>query len=158
MIRQVCCHQWIQSAQDQTPHDEAADKSDQSLLPDPPEQHGPDNAQIAVDTDGHHCKDGAVHIGVENEGQETAHFWSQIPLISLELVGDLKGQSSTESHVGKGKIYHEDDGGRLGRGTEEEEPHGQAISHQVNGRDEYVQSRDRDGGARILQKVYRGVV
>lgn len=74
------------------------------------------------------------------------------------MVADLKRQCGTESHVGEGKVYHEDDGGSLGGRTEEEKPHGQAISYQVNGGDEYVKNRDGDAGFKVLQKVYRGVV
>lgn len=69
---QVCGHQRVQNAQDQTPHEEAADHSDGLPLPGLPEQHGPYDAQVAVNSDGHHGQDGAVHIGVEDEGQDTA--------------------------------------------------------------------------------------
>lgn len=68
---QVCGHQWVQNAQDQTPHEEATYDGHGLLLPDLPEQHGPDDAEVAVDSDGHHGQDGAVHIGVEDEGQGT---------------------------------------------------------------------------------------
>lgn len=67
---QVCGHQRIQNAQDQTPHEEAADNRNGLPLLGLPEQHGPDDAQVAVNSDSHHGQDGAVHVGVEDEGQE----------------------------------------------------------------------------------------
>lgn len=68
---QVRGHQRVQDTQDHTPHEEAADDSHGLPLPDLSEQHGPDDAQVAVDSDGHHGQDGAVHVGVEDECQET---------------------------------------------------------------------------------------
>ncbi len=68
---QVCRHQRVQNAQDQTPHEEAADDSDGFPPRGLPEQQWPDDAQVAVNSDGHHGQDGTVHIGVEDEGQET---------------------------------------------------------------------------------------
>lgn len=155
---QVCGHQRVQNGQDQSPHEEAADDSDGLRPLGPPEQHGPDDAQIAVDSDGHHGQDGAVHVGVEDEGQEAAHTASQSPVVSLKLVGDLKGQGSAEGQVSEGEINHEDDGDRLGRGTEEEDPHGKAISYQVNGNDDHVDDRDGNAGVCALKQVQGGVV
>lgn len=51
---QVCGHQRVQHAQNQTPHNEAADDSNELFSPGLSEQHRSDNAQIAVNTDGHH--------------------------------------------------------------------------------------------------------
>lgn len=68
---QVCGHQWVQHTQNQTPHEEAADDSNNLFILDISKHHGSDNAQVAVNTDGHHGQDGTVHVGVEDEGQET---------------------------------------------------------------------------------------
>lgn len=68
---QVCGHQWVKNAQHQTPHEKAADDSNGLPLHGLSEQHGPDNAQVAVYTNGHHGQDGTIHIGVEDKGQET---------------------------------------------------------------------------------------
>lgn len=155
---QVCGHQWEQSTQDQTPHEEAADDSNGLLLPGLSEQHGPDDAQVAVNSDGHHGQNGTVHIGVEDNGQQTAHVGSQFPVVSLELVGDLKGQGSAKGQVGEGEIYHEDDGWGLGGGAEDEEPHGKAISDQVDGSDDYVDDRDGNAGVPIHKQGQSGVV
>ena len=67
-------------------------------------------------------------------------------MVSFELVGDLEGQGSAESQVGEGEINHEDDGGSLRRRAEEEEPHGEAVSYQVNGSNNHVHDRDDDAG------------
>lgn len=65
---QVRGHQWVQDTQHQPPHEEAANHSDGLLLPDLLEHHRPDNSKVAVNPNGHHGQDGAVHIGVEDEG------------------------------------------------------------------------------------------
>ena len=70
-VGQVCGHHRPQHTQDQSPHEEATDDRDGLLLPGLSEQHGPDYAQVAVDADGHHGQDRAVHIGVEDDGQDT---------------------------------------------------------------------------------------
>ncbi len=75
---------------------------------------------------------------------------SQTPVIHLKLVGDLKGQGSAQGQVSEGEINHEDDGGSLGVGTEEEDPHGKAISNQVNGSNDDVDDRDGNAGVCIL--------
>lgn len=69
---QVRGHQRVQHAQNQPPHDEAADNSNGLVLPCLSEEHGFDDAQVAVDADGHHGQDGTVHVGVEDEGQGAA--------------------------------------------------------------------------------------
>lgn len=79
-------------------------------------------------------------------------------MVSLELVGDLEGQGSAQGQVGEGEINHEDDGGSLRRRAEEEEPHGKAISYQVNGSNQNVHDRDGDAGVYILKQVQGGVV
>lgn len=155
---QVCGHQWPQNAQDDTPHEEATEDGDGLSLPGLSEQHGPDYAQVAVNTDGHHGQDGTVHIGVEDEGQDTAHIGSQVPVVSLELVGNLKGQGSAEGQVGEGEVNHEDDGGRLRPGAEDEQPHGKAVSHQVDGGDNHVDDRNDDAGADTLKQGQGRVV
>lgn len=35
------------------------------------EHHGSDDAQVSLNADGHHGQDGAVHVCVEDQGQET---------------------------------------------------------------------------------------
>ncbi len=79
-------------------------------------------------------------------------------MVSLELVGDLKGQGSPKGQVGEGEINHEDDGGSLGGGTEQEEPHGKAISYQVNGSDNNIDDGDGNAGVYILKQGQGGVV
>lgn len=68
---QVCGHEGGQDGQDQAPHQEAADDGDGLSLSGLFEAQGLDDAQVAVDADGHHCQNRAVHVGEENEGQET---------------------------------------------------------------------------------------
>lgn len=79
-------------------------------------------------------------------------------MITLKLVGDLKGQGSSEGQVGDGEINHEDDGGSLGGGTEEEDPHGKAVSYQVDGGDYCVDDRGGDAGLYIQKQGQGGVV
>lgn len=55
-------------------------------------------------------------------------------------------------------MNHEDDGWRLGGGTEEQDPHGKAISCQVNGSDDHVDDRDGNAGVCTLKQVQGGVV
>lgn len=76
VIGQVCGHQRVQNAQYHSPHEEAADDSDGLPPPGLSEQHGPDDAKVAVNTNGHHGQDGTIHIGVEDKGKETAHVGS----------------------------------------------------------------------------------
>jgi len=68
---QVRGHQRPQDAQDHAPHEEAAEDGDGLLDPGLPELHGPDDAQVAVDSDGHHGQNGAVHVGVEDNGHDS---------------------------------------------------------------------------------------
>lgn len=79
-------------------------------------------------------------------------------MVSLELVGNLKGQSSAKGQVGEGEINHEDDGGGLRGSTEDEEPHGKAVSHQVDGSDEAIDDGDGNAGVYILKQGPGGVV
>lgn len=76
----------------------------------------------------------------------------------MELVGDLKGQGSPEGQVGEGEINHEDDGWSLWGGTEQEEPHGKAISYQVNGSDDHIDDGDGNAGVDILKQGQGGIV
>lgn len=76
----------------------------------------------------------------------------------MKLVGDLKGQGGTKGQVGEGEMNHEDDGGSLGRGTEDEDPHGKAISYQVNGNNDHVDERDDDAVVCVLKQGQGGVV
>lgn len=87
-----------------------------------------------------------------------AHLGSQSPVIPLELVGDLKWQGYAQGQVSEGEINHEDDGGSLGGGTEDEDPHGEAISYQVDGSDKHVDDRDGNAGVCILEQGQGGVV
>lgn len=79
-------------------------------------------------------------------------------MVSLELVGDLKGQGGPEENVGQGEINHKDDGRGLGVGAKDEEPHGEAISYQVNGSDHHIDGRDGDAGVYIQEQGPGGVV
>ena len=79
-------------------------------------------------------------------------------MVSLELVGDLKGQRSANSHVGEGEINHEDDGWGLWGGMEDEEPHGKAISYQVDDSDDHIDDRDGNAGVPTAQEGQSGVV
>lgn len=65
---QICGHQRVQNSQDQSPHDETAEDSDALPLTGPSELHGPDDAKVAINSDGHHGQNGTVHICVEDEG------------------------------------------------------------------------------------------
>jgi len=87
-----------------------------------------------------------------------AHLGPQVPVVPLELVGDLKGQHGAERQVGEGEINHEDDGRRLGGGAEDEEPHGEAISRQVDGGDDRVDDGDGDAGVGVEEQGPGGVV
>lgn len=79
-------------------------------------------------------------------------------MVSLELVGNLKGQGRTKGQIGEGEINHEDDGGRLGGGTKDEEPHGKPIPYQVNDSDDHVDDRNGNAGVYILKQGQSGVV
>lgn len=79
-------------------------------------------------------------------------------MVSSELIGDLEGKGRTKGHVGDGEVNHEDNGGTLGRGTEDEEPHRKAISHQVNGSDDHVDDRNDDADVCVLKEEQRCVV
>lgn len=73
-------------------------------------------------------------------------------MVTLKLVGDLERQGSAEGQVSESEINHKDDRGRLGGGTDEEDPHGKAVSNQVDGRDHCVDDRRDNADARILKK------
>lgn len=76
----------------------------------------------------------------------------------MELVGDLEGQGQAEGQVGEGEIDHEDDGGSLGRGAEQEQPHGKSVSNQVYDGDDRVDGRNDDAGVCVLEQGQGGVV
>lgn len=80
-----------------------------------------------------------------------AHGGSQFPVVTLELVGNLKGQCSADSQVGDGQMNHEDDRGSLGSGTKKKKPHGQTISYQVDCSDDDVDDRNKDAGVYTLE-------
>lgn len=81
-----------------------------------------------------------------------AHVGSQSPVISLELIGDLKGQGSAKSQISQGEVNHEDDGRSLGGGTKEEEPYWHAISYQVDDCDQHVDNRNGNTGGHVLKQ------
>ena len=71
-----------------------------------------------------------------------AHAGPQGPVVSSELVGDLEGQGGSQGQVSQGQVDHEDDGGGLGRGAEQQQPHGEAVSAQVDHSDHHVDDGD----------------
>lgn len=99
-----------------------------------------------------------VNISIHNQKGIPAHIRPQVPIIAVELVVYLKGQGGAEGHVGEGEVNHEDDGRGFGRGTKEEQPHGEPISGQVYGGDEHVDDRDGNAGVSVLKHGQRGVV
>lgn len=78
-------------------------------------------------------------------------------MVTLKLVGDLERQGNTEDQVREGEINHEDDRCRLG-GADDEDPHGKAVSNQVDGCDQHVDDRCDDATVHILKKGQGGVV
>lgn len=68
---QICGHQRVENSQDQSPHEDATDDCSGLPLPGLPEVHGLDYAKVAVNADSHHGQDGAIHVGVEDQGHET---------------------------------------------------------------------------------------
>lgn len=60
----------MEYSQDQAPHEDAADDRCGRLLPGLPEAHRLDYAKVAVNADSHHGQDGAIHVGVEDQGHE----------------------------------------------------------------------------------------
>lgn len=76
---------------------------------------------------------------------------SQSPIVSLQLVVDLERKGSAEGQVGEGEIDHENDGGGLWCGVEDEEPHGKAISYQVNGGNDGVDNRYDNACVYVLE-------
>lgn len=78
VIGQVCGHQWVQNGQHQTPHQEAARDCDRLSPPVLSERHGLDDAQVAINSNGHHGQDGTVHVRVENQGQEAIGRYTQV--------------------------------------------------------------------------------
>lgn len=86
---QVCGHQRVEDAQHQTPHQEAAEDRKELALSGLSEQHGPDDAQVAINTDGHHRQDRTVHVGVESEGQDAGGRTHTRELLLLESASYL---------------------------------------------------------------------
>lgn len=87
-----------------------------------------------------------------------AHVGPKSPVVTQKLVGDLEGQGKTQGQVCEGEVYHEDDRRRLGAGAHDEDPHGKAVSNQVDDCDQHVADRRDDAGLRILKKGQGGVV
>lgn len=79
-------------------------------------------------------------------------------MITLKLVGNLKGQGGAEGQIGEGEVNHEDDGGGLGGRAEEEYPHGKAVSYQVDGGDHHVNDGDGHAGLYIVKHGQGGIV
>lgn len=76
----------------------------------------------------------------------------------LHLILDLEGQDEAQGQVSQGQVYHEDDGGSFGSGTEEEKPHGEAISCQVDDGDHDVDDGDSCAGCCVLEQGQGDVV
>lgn len=79
-------------------------------------------------------------------------------MVTHELVGDLEGQGKTEGQVRESEINHEDDRCRLRAGAHDEDPHGKAVSNQVDDCDQHVDDRRDGAGLLILKEGQRGVV
>lgn len=76
----------------------------------------------------------------------------------MHLIHDLEGQDEAQGQVSQGQVDHEDDGGSFGRRMEEEEPHGEAVSYQVDDGDHNVDNGDCCTGCYVLEQGQGGVV
>lgn len=87
-----------------------------------------------------------------------AHSGPKRPVVILKLISYLEGQSNAKGQISEGQMNHKYDGDCLGGGTEQQDPHGKAVSDQVDNSDHHVNDRDGNAGVYIRKQGKSGVV